>query len=60
MAIIVNNNTKVAIQGITGGQGKFHTARMKEYGTNIVADEYTFSHVFIIHIVIWWLEYEIT
>jgi succinyl-CoA synthetase alpha subunit len=36
MAIIIDNTTKVVVQGITGGQGRFHTARMKEYGTNIV------------------------
>ncbi len=37
MSIIIDNSTKVVVQGITGGQGRFHTARMKEYGTNIVA-----------------------
>lgn len=37
MAIIIDSSTKVVVQGITGGQGKFHTARMKEYGTNIIA-----------------------
>jgi succinyl-CoA synthetase alpha subunit len=37
LAIIIDKDTKVVVQGITGGQGKFHTARMKEYGTNIVA-----------------------
>jgi succinyl-CoA synthetase alpha subunit len=37
MSIIIDKETKVVVQGITGGQGKFHTARMKEYGTNIVA-----------------------
>ena len=37
MAIIIDDSTKVVVQGITGGQGRFHTARMKEYGTNIVA-----------------------
>ncbi len=37
MAIIINSSTKVVIQGITGGQGRFHTTRMKEYGTNIIA-----------------------
>lgn len=37
MAIIIDNSTKVVVQGITGGQGKFHTTRIKEYGTNIVA-----------------------
>ena len=37
MAIIIDNSTKVVVQGITGGQGRFHTKRMREYGTNIVA-----------------------
>jgi succinyl-CoA synthetase alpha subunit len=37
MAIIINENTKAIVQGITGGQGRFHTKVMKEYGTNIVA-----------------------
>ena len=37
MTIIIDDSTKVVVQGITGGQGRFHTARMKEYGTNIVA-----------------------
>jgi len=37
MAIIIDKDTKVVVQGITGGQGRFHTARMKEYGSNIVA-----------------------
>lgn len=37
MSIIVNNRTKVIVQGLTGSQGRFHAAKMKEYGTNIVA-----------------------
>ena len=37
MSILVNKNTKLVVQGITGRDGKFHTAKMKEYGTNIVA-----------------------
>jgi succinyl-CoA synthetase alpha subunit len=37
MAIIIDSSTKIVVQGITGGQGKFHTARIKEYGSNIVA-----------------------
>ena len=37
MSILVNNNTKLVIQGITGRDGKFHTGKMKEYGTNVVA-----------------------
>lgn len=37
MGIIVNKNTHVIIQGITGAQGSFHTKLMLEYGTKIVA-----------------------
>jgi succinyl-CoA synthetase alpha subunit len=37
LAIIIDSSTKVVVQGITGGQGKFHTARMKEYSTNVIA-----------------------
>ena len=37
MAIIVNENTNVLVQGITGNQGTFHTRQMVAYGTNIVA-----------------------
>ncbi|MEM0217593.1 MAG: succinate--CoA ligase subunit alpha [Candidatus Nezhaarchaeales archaeon] len=37
MGIIVNRNTRVMIQGITGRQGQFHTKLMLEYGTKIVA-----------------------
>ncbi len=36
MAILVNENTKVVVQGITGREGSFHTRRMIEYGTNVV------------------------
>lgn len=36
MAILCDKNSKVMVQGITGGAGKFHTERMITYGTNIV------------------------
>lgn len=36
MSILVNNDTKVIVQGITGRDGSFHTSQMIEYGTNIV------------------------
>lgn len=37
MSILVNKNTRLVIQGITGRDGKFHSDKMKEYGTNVVA-----------------------
>ena len=33
MAIFVDQNTKVIVQGLTGGQGRFHGLRNKAYGT---------------------------
>jgi succinyl-CoA synthetase alpha subunit len=36
MSIIVDKNTKVIVQGITGNEGLFHTRQMVEYGTKIV------------------------
>lgn len=36
MSILVNKDTKVLVQGITGRDGAFHTSKMKDYGTNIV------------------------
>jgi succinyl-CoA synthetase alpha subunit len=35
--VLVNRDTKVVVQGITGREGRFHTERMLEYGTKIVA-----------------------
>ena len=37
MSIIVNKDTKVIVQGITGGEGTFHSEQMLSYGTKIVA-----------------------
>ncbi|HLL57736.1 MAG TPA: succinate--CoA ligase subunit alpha [Rubrobacteraceae bacterium] len=37
MAILVDNETRLVVQGITGREGKFHTGRMLESGTNVVA-----------------------
>lgn len=36
MSVLIDNNTKVIVQGITGRDGSFHAAKMKEYGTNVV------------------------
>ena len=36
MAIFVNADTKVIVQGLTGGQGKYHGLRNKAYGTQVV------------------------
>ena len=36
MSILVNRNTKLIVQGITGKEGAFHTKQMIEYGTNVV------------------------
>ncbi|MEE8148760.1 MAG: succinate--CoA ligase subunit alpha, partial [Longimicrobiales bacterium] len=37
MAIFVDENTRLAVQGITGRDGSFHTREMMEYGTPVVA-----------------------
>ena len=37
MSILIDGDTKVVVQGITGNEGMFHTRQMVEYGTNIVA-----------------------
>lgn len=36
MSILINNSTRVIVQGITGRDGQFHAQRMKGYGTQIV------------------------
>ena len=36
MSILVNKNTRLVVQGITGKEGTFHTKQMVEYGTNVV------------------------
>jgi succinyl-CoA synthetase alpha subunit len=37
MSILLNSNTRVMVQGITGRQGTFHATQMLEYGTKVVA-----------------------
>ena len=36
MSVLVNKNSKVIVQGFTGGEGTFHSEQMMEYGTNLV------------------------
>jgi succinyl-CoA synthetase alpha subunit len=37
MSILIDKNTRLLVQGITGKEGLFHTTQMVEYGTNVVA-----------------------
>jgi succinyl-CoA synthetase alpha subunit len=37
MSVLVDSDTRVVVQGITGGEGKFHAEQMMDYGTNVVA-----------------------
>ena len=37
MAILIDNDTKLVVQGLTGREGSFHAGRNREYGTNLVA-----------------------
>ncbi|MFQ5630666.1 MAG: succinate--CoA ligase subunit alpha [bacterium] len=37
MSVLVDKDTRLFVQGITGGEGSFHTHQMLEYGTNVVA-----------------------
>ena len=37
MSILVDKKTRLVVQGITGGEGSFHTQQIKDYGTNVVA-----------------------
>lgn len=37
MSVLVNQETRVLVQGITGREGEFHTRQMVQYGTNVVA-----------------------
>ena len=37
MSVLVDKETRLVVQGITGGEGTFHTSQILEYGTNVVA-----------------------
>ncbi len=37
MSILVDADTRLCVQGITGREGSFHTGRCMEYGTRVVA-----------------------
>ncbi|MBM3422806.1 MAG: succinate--CoA ligase subunit alpha [Chlorobi bacterium] len=37
MSVLVDKDTRLLVQGITGGEGTFHTSQILEYGTNVVA-----------------------
>jgi succinyl-CoA synthetase alpha subunit len=37
MSILIDKNTRVVVQGLTGGEGTFHAQKMIEYGTRVVA-----------------------
>jgi succinyl-CoA synthetase alpha subunit len=37
MSILINSDSRIIVQGITGREGQFHTEQMLEYGTNVVA-----------------------
>ena len=37
VSVLIDEDTRVIVQGITGGEGEFHTEGMIEYGTNVVA-----------------------
>jgi succinyl-CoA synthetase alpha subunit len=37
MSVLVDDDTRVVVQGITGGEGEFHAGQMLDYGTNVVA-----------------------
>ena len=37
MSVLVDNNTRLIVQGITGREGSFHAQQMLDYGTKVVA-----------------------
>ncbi|HEY7876506.1 MAG TPA: succinate--CoA ligase subunit alpha, partial [Actinomycetota bacterium] len=37
MAILIGDDTRLLVQGLTGREGSFHAGRNRQYGTNLVA-----------------------
>jgi len=37
LSVLIDENTRLVVQGITGGEGSFHTRQMMDYGTHVVA-----------------------
>jgi len=37
VAVIVDNDTRLVVQGLTGSEGRFHGLRNRNYGTQVVA-----------------------
>ena len=44
MSILIDENTRVVVQGITGNNGAFHTGQMLEYGTDRKSTRLNSSH----------------
>ena len=45
MSVLVNKDTRLVVQGITGSAGSFHTSQCIEYGTYLIIDEGYTGHV---------------
>ena len=45
MSILIDENTKLIIQGITGREGTFHGERMIAYGTKVVGGVLSLIHI---------------
>mgnify|MGYP002655253946 CR=1 FL=1 len=45
MAIFINENSKVIVQGMTGSEGTKHTKRMLKAGTKIVGGAVSYTHL---------------
>ena len=47
MSILIDRNTPVIVQGITGKNGQFHTEQMLDYGTKVLSDDYL--EIYVLH-----------